>query len=814
MKICIVTAELAGPSNSSGVGSSCYHLAKSLVIAKHDVEVLFCARECPEDLSFHVWQCAYQTEGIHLSSVKPRGILLDNQPSQQMSHLIYETLKNRKFDLIIFSGVRGIGFFCVSAKKSGLYFQETRIWTMFERPTEWDLEQNNNFITKAMDLPDMYMEKQTCLLSDKVLCFSESSAKLADSMGFTTNPSQAAVLPLSYLPGGSSRKSPRASSAKEICFFGRRDLRRGYATFLQALKIIKKELQKRNIMVTLLGPSDRYSKTGYDELKQWILNSGIPINLVTGKDQFQSIEYLKKNQPLVVLPSIGDNSGHAVAECIENGVSFICSDIKIFKEIVGKYGVKGNVFFASESAKSLARKMLSALKSRPAARATKKPATQAQLTKLLNEVSGLAAPPKKSVRARKVSVCITHRDRGVFLDELIRSLEPAMAHIAEILVYDDFSLINENKKILRQLEGKYDGLSVIRGTKKNGPSYGRNVLAKKASEDYILFIDDDNILNAENFLKTLPLLDGKTDFLAAPLALFDNEMRSASSPLIPDRLSSIWSPIGSGLSMNIINNHIGDANMIMRRKFFEQIGGFSEDLTWGEDIEILVRASFLGGKYHFFTESFVFYRDHKNGLSKQVDARVGRRRMWKRFLKNVGMSPELHQFLNLFGSMAEAVKDQEAEKRPIIRDSSGVGDDTKYTHYYPPLISLYRTDLYMTTPEGLVSNLDFFSKALINRSDKFKNIVKIRLNTKQSPQKNQLLSKKSSSQSLMVSFDVIAEDYCSISINQDIELRLEKGSNRLSLNMSSNDKINITSESDVKCLYICNVQTEVVDEKI
>lgn len=820
LKICIVTAELAGPSSASGVGASCYHLAKSLALSGFEVEILFCARECREDLNFHVWQCFYQSEGIRLVSIKPRGILLDNQPSQQMSHLIYETLKSRDFDLLIFSGVRGLGFFCTSAKKSGLYFQNTQIWSLFERPTEWDFEQNEKFISRAMDLPDLYMEKQSFLLSDKILCFSKASAGLANSLGFVRSPEQLIVARQPYANSAPRRQASRQSAPKEICYFGRRDLRRGFSTFLIALALSKKQILANNIKVTLLGPPDRHSKTEQDDLKQWILENGVPINLVTGKNYFHLLEYLKKNRPTVVLPSVSDASGAAIVDCIENDIPFICSSIELFKEIVGGYKLIGVDFFPPGSARALSGKILAAIDRRKVQRFVQKPQDRRVFSTLITKslfpkgVSDVRArKPSKSKRC-SVSVCITHRDRGNFLLELMSSLEPIMQDIGEVLVYDDCSALRANQLVLRRLEKKYDKLRVLRGRRKMGPSHGRNTLAATAKSDYLLFIDDDNILNAGTFEKVLPLLDGSIDFLAAPLSLFDNETRSSSSPLIPDRLSSIWSPIGAGLAMNIINNHIGDANMIMKREFFHKIGGFSEDLTWGEDIEILVRASFMGGKYHFFTESFVYYRDHKNGLSKQVDSRLGRRRMWKRLLKNLGMDPELHQFLNLFGTMAEALKDQEAEKRPIIRNDIDVGEDIGFTHYYPPLVSLYRTDLYFTTPDALVPNLDFVLSALTNVASKYKNIVMIKINSKSRSKSRAIPTFGKLPKQLILSFDVISSDYCTVKINKEIEARLEKGSTGISLRMSSTDRMEITSDGDVETIYVCNVQIEDAVEKV
>jgi hypothetical protein len=249
--------------------------------------------------------------------------------------------------------------------------------------------------------------------------------------------------------------------------------------------------------------------------------------------------------------------------------------------------------------------------------------------------------------------------------------------------------------------------------------------------------------------------------------------------------------------------------MIMRREFFNELGGFSEDLTWGEDIEILVRASYKRGRYHLFTESFVYYRDHKHGLSKQVDARVGRRRMWKRFLRNIGASAELHQFLNLFGSMAESLSDLEAEKLPVVRVSSEADGNLKQTHYYPPLVSLYRTDLYMTTPESLVPNLDGFIDITGNHVVKFKNIARITLNSKRRASAKLDRERKRGTKKQLVSFDIVVEDYCSIHINRDIEVRLEKGSNRISLALSSGEMLRMTSNDDIQFIYVCNVQFEV-----
>lgn len=91
-----------------------------------------------------------------------------------------------------------------------------------------------------------------------------------------------------------------------------------------------------------------------------------------------------------------------------------------------------------------------------------------------------------------ISVIITVFNRKSFLDKCIRSVLFQEGVSIELILVDDEST-DGSSKICQSYESKYDNVKLIR-QKNSGLSKSRNVGLDNAAGDYIVFLDDDDIM--------------------------------------------------------------------------------------------------------------------------------------------------------------------------------------------------------------------------------------------------------------------------------------------------------------------------------
>ncbi len=73
--------------------------------------------------------------------------------------------------------------------------------------------------------------------------------------------------------------------------------------------------------------------------------------------------------------------------------------------------------------------------------------------------------------------------------------------------------------------------------------------------------------------------------------------------------------MGRALGVGCIRNGYGDANALVRRELFWQIGGFSEDYGVGhEDWEFFAKAALQGARFAFIPKPLFWYRISNTGM--------------------------------------------------------------------------------------------------------------------------------------------------------------------------------------------------------
>jgi glycosyltransferase involved in cell wall biosynthesis len=204
-----------------------------------------------------------------------------------------------------------------------------------------------------------------------------------------------------------------------------------------------------------------------------------------------------------------------------------------------------------------------------------------------------------------VSIIIPFFNSGDFIDEAVCSAEKAAEDFkAEIIIVDDGSTEKNSLDQLIKIE-KGRKHKVIRRAN-GGPGAARNTGVKESTGKYLLFLDSDNKLRPEFIKSCLPSLQcdtktgvvyGNTDFFGETTTRKSFKSRRFNSYEI------------------LVDNYI-DVCSLVRRRAFEEVGGFDEErrIIGYEDWDLWIRLSGTSWKFVYLPQTLFDYRLRKESV--------------------------------------------------------------------------------------------------------------------------------------------------------------------------------------------------------
>ena len=186
----------------------------------------------------------------------------------------------------------------------------------------------------------------------------------------------------------------------------------------------------------------------------------------------------------------------------------------------------------------------------------------------------------------RIAAVITCHDLGRTLVEALQSVERQTRPAAEILVIDDASSELYTRQVLGKLERH--GSRIVRGAGK-GASAARNLGARLTSAEYLVCLDADDFFEPAYFEAAGARLDAdpRLDFVSCALRGFG-------------AASYVWTPSLSTFVDAASTNAVPHASTMVRRRLWEEIGGFDERVPsfelldfWASAIEHGVRGDIL-----------------------------------------------------------------------------------------------------------------------------------------------------------------------------------------------------------------------------
>jgi glycosyltransferase involved in cell wall biosynthesis len=194
------------------------------------------------------------------------------------------------------------------------------------------------------------------------------------------------------------------------------------------------------------------------------------------------------------------------------------------------------------------------------------------------------------------TVIITTFHREALLEVALRSALEQTWYAVEILVIDDSSDCSARETVERSCSNSSRSVGdktvrylprALHRPHDRGVQVCRNIGLQQASGAFVLFLDDDDILDPECIAGRMALLiaDESVDFCVGQCAIFDD------TPQPTDPLWSIWTAEQDDLAQFLAGAVPWQTSgPLWRRSALVMLGGWDEALVAGHDYELHVRA--------------------------------------------------------------------------------------------------------------------------------------------------------------------------------------------------------------------------------
>lgn len=212
-----------------------------------------------------------------------------------------------------------------------------------------------------------------------------------------------------------------------------------------------------------------------------------------------------------------------------------------------------------------------------------------------------------------ISIVIPARNAADELPQQLSALMPQAGH-AEVVVVDNGS-DDRTAEVARSF-----GARVLDASERQGRHFACNTGAAQATGDLLVFVDADDEVQP-GFVDAMEsaLLDH--DFVAGRLAPWPGS--EADAVVQQDGLLTLgWRPFVSGAAMGVT------------RGAFDGVGGFSEEMTFSEDVDLSWRLMAAGHQPFYARDAVVRYRTRTTPLEMFRQHRnygMGQVRLYRRW---------------------------------------------------------------------------------------------------------------------------------------------------------------------------------------
>jgi O-antigen biosynthesis protein len=636
LSICIVTSGIKGPIKFGGIATAFHNLSIFLSEAGNRVSVLYVNHPTYHSEDDDYWKNYYSRFGVYLIPLEKPDELYGTKDMQE-SYYIYRHLKNNeKYDLVIFHDLKGTAYYSLLAKKLQVSFQDTVFLINSHASTKLSDYFNARPISDRNCLVKQFLEKSSLEMADRVVSPSRFYLDWMEENNIKIDAAKKTVIqnlvyPVPPDPG--TVKLTASSGQVHFCFFSRLDTLKGIFVFIEAFdKLFKSDPEiASRVRITFIGdPVDINRRFSLDIIKEMTGSWPVNVSFETDLSTLEAMDYLKKQNGIVISSTLGETSSYIIQECLSYGIPTLASDLPNIHELIHEDFHSSHLFTAGDpdDLLRLIRQVLAEGIELPSLKVSHK-AARNQWIELLDRIARPVSkapaevqPVASSGDLPLVSIIIpTYNKRSAELKETINSLIIQSSKNIEIIIAHDGDKEISDQQTIAEITRSVEKAGIACAVEYREKSYKPQVCnqaATVARGKYLCFFDDDDIAKPnmiEEFARVAELTGCGmvTDF--AQNFMVDPE-EGHTVPWCKDKvtLKNVSLSLGNSLSVGFYQHFFGKANLFLRKDVFDAIGGMTVSgiKTPYIDWDLYVKVALAGYSIEVIPEELYYYRMHSN----------------------------------------------------------------------------------------------------------------------------------------------------------------------------------------------------------
>ena len=681
-------------------------LVLSLAQQDIDVTVLFVSDDdMSADRRFEAIQTSLAEANVKLLNVAPSPMSVGLSVSVQRAYSVYRYLTapgNNVYATIQAPSHSGLLYYVLQARHQGLAcFDQTSFVAHLDTLPRAVLERLENADPEGLSFGKTYGGSETQIaemlktdyiaqkmveMADSVVVQNQDlSDYVSNELGWQVDAEKVRVAPaVPVMLKQLASQKQQQSGDLELVFVGTPYLGigSGVKVVADALDLLKGRVSENTrFHVTFLGqpinlPNPKLSTDEFLDLRAYNWPSA-DWKVVSVSSVQDTLAYFASGtsatSKVAVVPHIlnSPESAYILKTLVANNVAVLSSRSSMTEAVVS-YSDWSSTLFQSNSSKALADKLLSVIGS---------PAS-VQIASLNQEISvaqsanawvdsvysSLFDESKKGGMCQNnvwstdasadlplVSIVIVHHDRVSFLKQALKSIEAQTypEDRLEVILVDDGSTDPEAVQFINDLAWQWwetKGWKVVREPQR-WLGAARNTGVKYAKGEYVIFMDDDDV--SKDFkveLLTKVAMNTNADVVTAGHDLFSSKMYPQTAPSAKARGRFV--PVGPATSAGMFQNVFGDASFLVKKTFFVETGGFTEDFGVGfEDYEFFAKAALdPQARFEAIPESLTWYRKLADGksMTDNTELKQNQIRMMRPYVEKYPMQSPQEQSLLRF----------------------------------------------------------------------------------------------------------------------------------------------------------------------
>ena len=652
-RVCIATPDILGPVKNGGIGTAYHHMVRFLAEQGHEVVIVYVNGNAADKGLMAKTARFYAGFGVGFEAIVPRPVVeteLARVSAPGWALLEWLRAQGRPFDLVHVPDWHGLGYGALLAKSLGLGLGATHFVVTGHSPSLWATEGSRQLVSTERELGWVFMERRSVELADTAICVSAHLREWMHEAGYAL-PARTFVWP-NVFPA--PERSPEAVAERaqrdgvrleEVVFFGRLEPRKGLVLFIDAIDRLVRQGRAPGRVTFLGGVSPRIDGPGLirDASRGWPME----VRTLTDYGSAEAVAYLSRPGRLAVIPSLLENSSIAVMECLHAGIPFVAAATGGTPELVAEADRARALVAAEHIALGERIAELSAA----GLRAVRPRWDFERSLQVWGRWHAQEAPFEASAEhyAQRthhaqaetpvVTVCIVHHERPELVRMAVDSVYGQDYPAIEAVLVDDGSEGAEALAALAGIEAEFAerGWRVVRQENRYLGA-ARNAAAAAARGQWLLFLDDDNVLfpDAVTRLVRAARFSGADCVPAASIRFFgEGDPRTD-----PDSHGGPIRFLGAARAWCRFANVVGDACALVRREVFEALGGFTEAYRVGlDDLSFFNQVMQAGYRIEPLPDPVYYYRIGRTSMkSRNRSAQAGQLRVIAPYL--AGQSAE------------------------------------------------------------------------------------------------------------------------------------------------------------------------------